>query len=64
MSCPGPVALELVTMRERANRLLRRITTLVQKYEGDNVDDAVIGFCTENTLADCLLHSLLASISF
>jgi len=48
--------LEIVAMRERTNRLLRRVSRLVQNYDGDNVDDAIIGFCTENTFADCMFR--------
>lgn len=47
-------SLELVRNRERANRLLRRISPLVQHYDGSDVNDALIRFTTENTFVDCI----------
>jgi len=51
--------LQVVVMRERANRLIRRISALVQNYNGDNINDAIIGFCTEQTFADCMFATML-----
>ena len=48
-------SLDLVAMRERANRLLRRIAPLVQNYQDHDIDDdAIIAFCSENTFVDCM----------
>jgi len=50
--------LDLIQLRERAHRVLRRrINPLVHGYEGNDLRSALIEFCTENTFRDCILSS-------
>ena len=54
-------SLVLVSQREKANRLLRRISPLAQEYGRADIRDAVIQFCTDNTYVDCMFWLLITS---
>src|SRR6185436_1407594 len=48
--------LDVIQLRERAHRLLRRrISPLVQNYVGNDLRSDLIQFCTENTFHHCIL---------
>ena len=48
--------LDIIQLRERAHRLLRRrISPLVQHYVGNDLRTDLIQFCTENTYHHCIL---------